>query len=133
MHSPSLPTNTTTRRRRRAKPLDIEHPAPRRRATKVDQRVNLTFDTWFRQRTELPKKITGWTPFSVLHSDYLKFCRLTEVDQDQIHHAEAFRAELAKRCDREPRELLCAVGLLQSTEMCWPRYLIPARQLGSFN
>ncbi len=132
MHSPSLPTNPDARRRRRAKPIDIDHPAPRRRSPKVDKRVNLTFDTWFRRRTELPKKITGWTPFSILYSDYLTFCRDTKAEADIIDE-KAFRTELSGRCDRLPRELLCTVGLVRRYAECWPRYLIPPIQLGSFN
>ncbi|KKC24904.1 hypothetical protein [Sphingomonas sp. SRS2] len=118
MHSPSLPAATPARRRTRAK---------------IDKRVNLTIDSWFKQRTELPKKITGWTPLTILYSDYREFCGLTGVAADQIQDEQAFGADLAKRCDREPRELLCQVGAVKRYEMCWPRYLIPARQLGAFN
>jgi hypothetical protein len=116
MHSPSLPPTTR-----------------RRKAPKLDKRVNLSFDTWFRQRTELPRQITGWTPLSVLYSDYLRFCGDTGVRNADIIVETSFRRELGTRCDRQPRKLQVTVGDARSYEECWPRFLIKPIRLGAFN
>ncbi len=100
---------------------DQEHPA----------HLNFSFAEWLKQRTELPRQPSGWTPLSVLYADYVDWCGYTAVPAAYVHSEPEFSGRLQARCDRRPevklveRRGLNQTVLNRSTELCFPRHLLP--------
>lgn len=112
MHSTSLPT--TSRRKR----------APKTPAPALPGHLNFSFRDWLRQRTELPRQTTGWTPLSRLHADYVEWCAANDVPAEYIVGVEEFSGRLRAHHDREPEKRKVQAGSQTAYELCFPRFLM---------
>lgn len=104
-------------------PKWLRHP-PAPAASAIDPLVS--FDGWYRARTETARTAAGWTPESTLYADYLKFAAAVAPDDPALDE-QGFRAAMeGTHATVGKRMVRLFDSSREELKDCWSRALMRA-------